>query len=451
MQTTKLYKVVLLSLCLAALTATTAHAAPASPDFGPFVDEGVYYQGQTKCSPSPKPGVVAFQRLVMDAYPDTGAGSISRDCSVGGTSEHKEGRAWDWGVNVGVASQKAAADDLLAWLATTDAYGNTSAMGQRLGVMYAIWNRRIWFPSSGWRVYCVQRNGACRDPEDGSVRHPHTDHVHFSFTWRGANKRTTFWKPLTSFAAAAARSASDGLWVAGGNGGIRILGSGDYYGSKASKLKNTRMVAIASRPAGDGYWMLTRRGRVFAFGGARDLGYLSEMRGADIASTPSGEGYWILGPGGRVAAFGDAVDLGSVATTEAPVTALAPTPSGAGYWILTAAGNVHAFGDAQHFGDASLDGVVDLAGSATGDGYWIAAASGQVSAHGDAPALVQPLDPPASPIVELVPTSTGDGYWLVTATAVARPAGDAAPARTEYSSMSSDSFDVAEVLGLISE
>ena len=451
MRINKLYKVVLLSVCLAAVAAGSAHAAPAKPEFGPFVDEGAHYQGQTKCSPSAKPGVVAFQQMVVEAYPGTGAGSIGRDCSVGGTSEHKEGRAWDWGVNVGVPSQKAAADDLLAWLAETDGYGNASAMGQRLGVMYAIWNRRIWFPSSGWRVYCVQRNGACRDPEDGGVRHPHTDHVHFSFTWRGANKRTTFWKPATSFATGAARSASGGLWVAGGNGGVRILGSAGYYGSKASQLKNTRMVAIAPRPAGDGYWMLTRRGRVFAFGGAPKLGYLSEMRGTDIAATPSGKGYWVLGPGGRVAAFGDAPDLGSVPIEEAPVTALAPTPSGAGYWVLTAAGKVHAFGDAQHFGDAGFEGVVDIAGSASGAGYWIASASGQVSSHGDAPQVMQPLDPPASPIVELVPTVTGEGYWLVTAKAVARPNGDAAPARARQEQMSVTSFDADAALELISE
>ena len=73
---------------------------------------------------------------------------IRRDCSVGGPSEHKEGRAWDWGV------------------AATNA-------GDR---------RRIWASyraEEGWRPYV----GA----------NPHTDHIHFSFSWAGARKQTSYW------------------------------------------------------------------------------------------------------------------------------------------------------------------------------------------------------------------------------------------------------------------
>ncbi|OWY61064.1 hypothetical protein B7486_65810, partial [cyanobacterium TDX16] len=56
------------------------------------------YDGQSTCSPSPKPGMVAFQNLLHDAFPSVGMGHISRSCSTGGTSEHKEGRALDWPV-----------------------------------------------------------------------------------------------------------------------------------------------------------------------------------------------------------------------------------------------------------------------------------------------------------------------------------------------------------------
>ena len=450
MRKIKLNTLIPLALCMVASATGVAHAAPARPDFGPFIDEGAYYEGQTTCSPKPKPGVVAFQRLVVNAYPHTGAGYISRDCSVGGTSEHKEGRAWDWGVNVGVASQKAAADDLLSWLARDDVYGNSSSMAQRLGVMYAIWNKRIWFPSSGWRTYCVMRNGACRDPEDGGVRSPHTDHVHFSFTWRGARKTTTFWKPALTFAAGAARSPWGGLWALGRNGGIRVLGDAGYHGSKASQLSATSATAIAARPSGDGYWMLARNGRVFPFGKAPRLGYIADMRGTDIAATPSGKGYWILGPWGRVASFGDAPKLGSVSSEEGRAVAIAPTPTGAGYWVLTATGKIHPFGDAQHFGDTTED-TVDIASSPSGLGYWTTTAAGEVSAFGDAAVLEQPAQAPASPVVELVPTSSGAGYWLVTAKAVARPAGDAPPVAASYGTLTTRSFDAANALGLIAE
>lgn len=440
-------RLVPLALCVVVLCATAAGAAPAKPAFGPFTDEGVYFQGQTRCSPTPKPGVVSFQRIVMDAYPWTGAGYISRACDVGGTSEHKEGRAWDWGVNVGVASQKAAADDLLAWLARDDGYGNPAAMGRRLGVMYAIWNRRIWFPGSGWSTYCVQRNGACRDPEDGGIRSPHTDHVHFSFTWRGANKKTTFWKPASTFASSAASSPWGGIWTAGRNGGIRILGSAGYHGAKT--LKRSYAVAIAAHPGGSGYWMLTRSGRVFAFGDADRLGYVADMRGADIGSTPSGAGYWLLGRGGRVAPFGDAPALGSVPATEGPVIALAPTPSGAGYWVLAASGTVHAFGDAQPLGDAAV-GAVDMVSTPTGAGYWVAYGDGRVDVFGDAPAFESLAAAPATPVVEVVPTSTGAGYWLVTAKGAALPVGAATALRARYT-MTATSFEAREAMGSISE
>ena len=41
---------------------------------------------------------------------------------------------------------------------------------QRLGVLYVIWYRQIWLPSSGWRSY----SGCCTSSRK------HTNHVHLS-------------------------------------------------------------------------------------------------------------------------------------------------------------------------------------------------------------------------------------------------------------------------------
>jgi hypothetical protein len=109
----------------------------------PALDEPAPYQPQTTCSPRPKPGVVGFQRIVLASFPGTGSSGISRDCSIG---------------------------------------GRRFAMARRLGVMYIIHNRRIWGSyraTEGWRPYV----GA----------NPHTDHVHFSFSWAGARKQTSYW------------------------------------------------------------------------------------------------------------------------------------------------------------------------------------------------------------------------------------------------------------------
>ena len=141
------------------------------------------YEGQTTCSPTPKPGMVAFQSMVMAAYPGSGNFGIVRACNVGGSSEHKEGRAWVWQMNAASAGDRAEVANLMSWLFATDSAGNRYANARRLGVMYIIWNRkmfRLYRAEAGWQPY--------------SGPSPHTDHVHFSLTRAGGNKTTSFWR-----------------------------------------------------------------------------------------------------------------------------------------------------------------------------------------------------------------------------------------------------------------
>ncbi len=142
------------------------------------------YVGQKRCTPAPKPGTVAFANMLLRTYPRSRSLGISRSCKVGGASEHKEGRAFDWGMSAYSAVDRRQVKTLLAWLLKTDRYGNKYAMARRLGIQYMIWNHRIWgsySASSGWRRYT------------GS--NPHTDHVHFSLSWAGARKLSSFWHP----------------------------------------------------------------------------------------------------------------------------------------------------------------------------------------------------------------------------------------------------------------
>ena len=141
------------------------------------------YQPQQVCSPSPKPGTQGFHDLVLRTYPDSGDFGISRDCAQGGRSEHKEGRAWDWGVNVNDPEQKEHAAEVIGWLLATDEYGHQFAMARRLGVMYVIFNGHIWSAydaAAGWRPY--------HGPN------AHTDHVHVSFDIDGGQGATSFWR-----------------------------------------------------------------------------------------------------------------------------------------------------------------------------------------------------------------------------------------------------------------
>ncbi|HMQ25791.1 MAG TPA: hypothetical protein PKA98_07375, partial [Acidimicrobiales bacterium] len=126
------------------------------------------YDGQSTCSPTTKTGTARFRAMVMAAFGGTDLG-IGRACNIGGTSEHKEGRAWDWGMNANRSADRAKVQRLMTWLLATDGAGNTYAMARRLGIMYIIWNRqmfRLYRPEAGWQSY--------------SGPSPHVDHVHFS-------------------------------------------------------------------------------------------------------------------------------------------------------------------------------------------------------------------------------------------------------------------------------
>ncbi|MEU4744598.1 VCBS repeat-containing protein [Actinosynnema sp. NPDC023658] len=175
-------------MTMAVLT-PAALAAPPTPSFGPTIDNYASYVGQTTCDPTAKPGVVGFRDLLRTEYGRSDLG-IVRACDSGGTSEHKEGRALDYPFNVGDSSQVAQANDVIDWLLATDQYGNAHALARRFGLMYIIWNKRIWRAyeaSSGWQSY--------------SGDNPHTDHIHFSFSWAGARKQTTWWTAARSLAA----------------------------------------------------------------------------------------------------------------------------------------------------------------------------------------------------------------------------------------------------------
>jgi hypothetical protein len=406
-----------------------AAAQSVSAGFGPGIDDYASYQGQDRCDPDAEPGVLSFRNFVLNRYPSTRAGSISRACHIGGRSEHKEGRAWDWGVRASVPREKAAAEALIDFLHATDRYGNRHAMARRFGVMYLIWNRRIWGSWGGWSTYCVQRKGVCK-ADDGSARHPHTDHVHFSFSWAGARRATTYWHKDLSLLAAGAAHPTKGYWAAGGGGRIFPDGGAGWHGDRWGLKGKSKAVDIASSPTGSGYLLVTGRGRVLAFGDAVARGGTANLDRsiARIATRPDGRGYWLVSRRGRVFAFGKASHFGGAhgEMTEDRVVDIAATPTGLGYWIFTRSGRVLAFGDAVNQGeDASLGNVV--AGANYGaDGYWLATSSGKVVPFGSAQNHGGLDRAPAVPIVDLFTTPTDLGYWLLGQKGRVRAFGDAA-------------------------
>ncbi|MFE0800417.1 FG-GAP repeat domain-containing protein, partial [Streptomyces sp. NPDC058834] len=164
------------------LMPTPAVAAPSTPDFGAAIDAYAANDPQDECFDKIQPGALGLRDLLNEAY-GSHTSYFQRACSDGGTSEHKEGRALDYMLDYYNSGERAIADDTLAWLLKTDKYGNKHANARRLGIMYVIWNDRIWSAhraDEGWRDY--------------SGDNPHRDHIHFSLSWDGALKKTSWWQ-----------------------------------------------------------------------------------------------------------------------------------------------------------------------------------------------------------------------------------------------------------------
>ncbi|HEU4911909.1 MAG TPA: hypothetical protein VFV76_08440 [Actinomycetes bacterium] len=194
-----------LLITLSLLTGLVGLASPADAAamrtarawYRPAIEPLAAYQAQTTCSPRAKPGVADFAARLLRANPSTRSMGIVRACGVGVRSEHKEGRAFDWGgLDAGKKADRVRVQRFLRWLLAKDKFGNKHAMARRLGVQYVIWNRRIWgsyAADAGWRPY----RGAS----------PHRDHVHISFTWAGARAKTSFWTGKVGNVGAAPRPA----------------------------------------------------------------------------------------------------------------------------------------------------------------------------------------------------------------------------------------------------
>ena len=150
------------------------------------------YLEQDSCNPVPTPGAVKLGDLLRATYPGTSYG-IARGCGSDGiASEHYEGRAVDWFTSVRDPAGAARATTVLNWLLGTDAAGRRYANARRLGVMYLIWNNRIWGSyraAEGWRPYST----CAAHPEKAYDTTCHRDHIHISLSWAGAAGRTSFW------------------------------------------------------------------------------------------------------------------------------------------------------------------------------------------------------------------------------------------------------------------
>ena len=170
------------ALAAGAPPAAAAPADPTPPQPAPAIVEGFApYLPQVSCDPSLKPGTASLRATMMAAYGGRDLG-VTRGCEIGARSEHKEGRAWDWGLDASKPAEKAVADQFLTWLLAPGPNGMPAYQARRLGVMYVIYAGRIWSSyraADGWRTY--------------SGGESHGGHLHISLAWNGAMARTSWW------------------------------------------------------------------------------------------------------------------------------------------------------------------------------------------------------------------------------------------------------------------
>ena len=185
---------VLVLVGLFVLSAPSASASVRTPHpphrFSQAIEGPAPYQPEKRCRPHVRPGTEKLGTLLTRTYRHTTFFTV-RPCD-GSVSEHFDGRAIDWMVSASVGWQHHDAREFLHWLLGQDRWGHWNAMARRLGVMYVIFNNRMWGAWDGhWHDYnrCMSKKKQ-KNRYDNAC---HRTHVHISLDWRGARARTSFW------------------------------------------------------------------------------------------------------------------------------------------------------------------------------------------------------------------------------------------------------------------
>ncbi len=173
------------------LLLVTAIVAPLTAGAATPIEDYASYKPQTRCKPEAKPGTAYLAGWMTRKYGGS-VGTISRGCKVGGTSEHKEGRALDWSLDATRKADRQRAKAFLQRIRATDKRGNTDAVARRMGVMYVIWNDKM-FPA--WNEFRAQDylSSGCKSRKKCSKTLRHRDHLHLSLSRAGGKGHTSWY------------------------------------------------------------------------------------------------------------------------------------------------------------------------------------------------------------------------------------------------------------------
>jgi len=153
------------------------------------------YDPATRCTKSPRPGMVALQRWLEANVRGESWGTYR--CEKWGkrqASLHAEGRAIDWHLEASKPGHRREAERLARLLLAPDSLGNPQALARRMGIAEMIWDCGYWAAGmTAFKKYdaCFNKHGTRRKRVDPTVAH--RNHIHIGLTKAGAARRTSFW------------------------------------------------------------------------------------------------------------------------------------------------------------------------------------------------------------------------------------------------------------------
>ena len=162
---------VVLALAISAcLLAVPSQATSTSQRYALPVESYAPYQPQRTCARTDKPGTVALGRWLV-ARGGVYGGTL-RSCGSGGRSERKDGRAFDWMLDAKDADDRAVADAFLVEAFADNELGDADALARRMGIMYVIWNDRMYAALARYACSISPRNSPANSARSASLRHP---------------------------------------------------------------------------------------------------------------------------------------------------------------------------------------------------------------------------------------------------------------------------------------
>lgn len=184
-------------------TAAAATTTPNTPAFSSPIEAYPRWVSEQGCLSGVRPGISATIDQVL--RPTYGGASwnylTQRTCVPSSESGHDNGTSLDWMRRHDRAAERAQVDAFLRWLLASDRDGNTHANARRLGIMYLIWDDKVfklYRASAGWTTYTRTVRGVktpCTSLQASAYDTVcHRDHLHISYTAAGAAKQTSFWK-----------------------------------------------------------------------------------------------------------------------------------------------------------------------------------------------------------------------------------------------------------------